>query len=177
MTGTDDLQISTDWFNGDPRSELNAINTGFYHIRSNNKTISLLENWYDSRTNATGLKEQDVLAKLIRGGVIRRLGLTVRFLDTRYFSGFCSDSRDVRTVSTVHANCCRSISAKITDLTAVLRDWIRFRRPPPPPPPPAAAVNGGVVVVRRNGSTENAFLWSRHDACASSWQKSVGILP
>lgn len=177
MTGTDDLQISTDSFNGDPRSELNAINTGFYHIRSNNRTISLFQEWYDSRTNATGLKEQDVLAKLIYGGVIRRLGLTVRFLDTLYFSGFCSESRDARAVSTVHANCCRSISAKITDLTAVLRDWIRFRRHPPPAAAAADVVNGGGVVIRRNHSTENAFIWSRHDACASSWQKSVRSAP
>lgn len=166
LNGADDLQISVDSFNGDPRSELNSINTGFYHIRSNNKTISLFETWYDSRTNATGLKEQDVLVKLIRGGVIRRLGLTVRFLDTLYFSGFCSDSRNVTAVSTVHANCCRRISAKITDLTAVLKDWIRFRHPPPAA---TNAVNGdGGVVVRRN-CAENAFAWSRHDACASSW--------
>ncbi|KAI3923962.1 hypothetical protein MKW92_050863 [Papaver armeniacum] len=34
------------------------------------------------------------------------------WLDTLYFSGFCQDSKDIKVVSTVHANCCRSINAK-----------------------------------------------------------------
>ncbi|KAF2311647.1 hypothetical protein GH714_025550 [Hevea brasiliensis] len=31
--------------------------------------------------------------------------------------------RDIRVVSTVHANCCRTISAKIAALTAVIQNW------------------------------------------------------
>jgi hypothetical protein len=53
-----DLQISTDFFNGDGRSEGNPINTGFYLIRSNNKTISLFDAWYARKDNSTGLKER-----------------------------------------------------------------------------------------------------------------------
>ncbi|KAG8363465.1 hypothetical protein BUALT_Bualt19G0025300 [Buddleja alternifolia] len=120
---TFDLQISTDVFNGNSNSEKNLINTGFYFIRSNNKTISLFQTWYDTRKNSTGLKEQDVLENLVRKGVLRQLGLKTQFLDTLYFSGFCTDSKDVRLVATVHANCCRSIRAKVIDLKMVLRDW------------------------------------------------------
>ncbi|CAA0842455.1 Nucleotide-diphospho-sugar transferase family protein [Striga hermonthica] len=111
-----DIQISTDRFNGNSTSEKNPINTGFYFVRSNKNTISLFQTWYNTRKNLTGLKEQDVLANLIRDGIFTRLGLRIEYLDTLYFSGFCKDSRDIELVATVHANCCRSIAAKVADL-------------------------------------------------------------
>lgn len=101
------------------------------------------------------MKEQDVLVKLVRQGVLREFGLNTKFLDTLFFSGFCKDSRDVGSVVTVHGNCCRSIRAKVVDLKAVLRDWKRFK----------VEVNG--TNVSRN-STDN-FRWSRHTACSHSW--------
>ncbi|VFQ77518.1 unnamed protein product [Cuscuta campestris] len=149
-----DLQISTDDFNGDDRSESNPINTGFYMIRSNNRTIALFDSWYDMRNSSAGLKEQDVLNKLIRHGWIEKLGLNVRFLDTKFFSGFCQDSTDVRSVVTVHANCCRTISAKLADLTAVIHDWRRFK-----------SLSGEDVDNRTA-----AFRWSHHVNCAESWR-------
>ncbi|XP_059633816.1 uncharacterized protein At1g28695-like [Cornus florida] len=154
---TEDIQMSTDDFNGDAWSEANFINTGFYYVRSNNRTISLFQKWYDMKDNSTGMKEQDVLARLIHDGVLRQLGLKVRFLDTLYFSGFCKDSRDITAVTTVHANCCRSISAKVTDLAAVLRDWKKFRR----------------LVARYPRAAANAtlnFQWSKHIGCFKSWR-------
>lgn len=153
-TVVDDLQISTDVYKGNPRLEQQAINTGFYFVRSNDKTVSLFQAWYDSKDNSTGLKEQDVLQNLIRQGIISRLGLNVRFLDNLYFSGFCHDSDDVRLVATVHANCCRSIIAKLVDLTAVLREWKRFR---------------GLNDTARANLTTGVW-WSKHKECQSSWR-------
>ncbi|KAJ8537156.1 hypothetical protein K7X08_035557 [Anisodus acutangulus] len=144
-----DLQISTDSFNGDQWSEANPINTGFYMIRSNNKTIALLDKWYAKKDNSTGLKEQDVLQNLIHEGGFRDLGLKVRFLDTVYFSGFCQNSKDVRTVVTVHSNCCRRISAKMADLTAVIHDWKRF--------------------MSLTANQTLRFQWTPHDNCRDSW--------
>ncbi|KAI9178131.1 hypothetical protein LWI28_023089 [Acer negundo] len=144
---TIDLQISTDQFNGNDRSESNNINTGFYMIKSNNRTISLFELWYDRRINSTGLKEQDVLVNMLHEGVFRELGLNLRFLNTLYFSGFCQDSRDIRAVTTVHANCCRTISAKAADLTAVIQHWKRFQN---------------------SATNETGML--KHDACSGSWK-------
>lgn len=170
INSTDDFQISTDKFNGNPKSQSNLINTGFYHIRSNNKTISLFNTWYDARKNSSGLKEQDVLANLIREGVINQLGLEVRFLDTLYFSGFCSNSKDAGVVSTVHANCCRTITAKVADLTTVLKDWKRFRHS-------MSTVTITNVTGSSNVSTNtdsnarNEFQWSRHISCEHSWAK------
>ena len=155
---TEDLQISTDIFLGNPWNKSHLINTGFYYVRSNNKTIALFEKWYSMKDNSTGLKEQDVLLGLINGGdIIEQLGLKVRFLDTLYFSGFCQDSKDFRAVTTVHANCCRSIDAKVTDLRAVLRDWKRFKN-----------VTSEKRLAGVNSSNET-FQWTGHWGCWNSW--------
>ncbi|XP_021822761.1 uncharacterized protein At1g28695-like [Prunus avium] len=156
MNETEDLQISTDMFFGDPWNEKQLINTGFYHIKSNNKTIALFDRWYTMKDNATGQKEQDVLLDLIRGGIIGELGLRVRFLDTLYFSGFCQDSKDFGAVTTVHANCCRSIVAKVKDLKAVLRDWKRFKKTT------AQKTTAGLAA--------DGFQWSGHWGCWNSWK-------
>ncbi|KAI9100779.1 hypothetical protein K1719_024141 [Acacia pycnantha] len=148
----EDLQISTDRYLRDPRSEKHAINTGFYFVRSNNNTISLFETWYSKKDNSTGQKEQDVLQDLIRHGISRQLGVTVRFMDTLYFSGFCQNSKDFRAVTTVHANCCRSITAKIVDLKAVLRDWKWFK-----------------MLEASKSNLTNTVGWSHHHECRKSW--------
>ncbi|XP_042495309.1 uncharacterized protein At1g28695-like [Macadamia integrifolia] len=151
-----DLQISCDEFNGYQHSEENLINTGFYFIRSNNKTIALFDSWYDMKANySTGMKEQDVLIKMMHMGVFKQLGLRVRFLDTLYFSGFCQDSRDFNAVTTVHANCCRSMDAKVADLTVVLRDWKKFKNV--------------TKKYKRLANNISFFKWSDHRACFKSW--------
>ncbi|XP_073152448.1 uncharacterized protein At1g28695-like [Henckelia pumila] len=150
MNETFDLQISADSFNGNSSSELNHINTGFYYVRSNKRTISLFETWYDMRNNSTGMKEQDVLEQLVSRGILDELDVTPRFLDTLYFSGFCSDSQNVNMVVTVHANCCRTIGAKMVDLKAVLRDWEGFKN-------------------NRISDDGFSFRWTNHSSCINSW--------
>ncbi|KAL9994219.1 putative nucleotide-diphospho-sugar transferase [Helianthus debilis subsp. tardiflorus] len=127
------------------------INTGFYMIKSNNKTITLFNEWYARRDNSTGMKEQDVLVELMKKGAFKRLGIGVRFLDTVFFSGICEDSRDVRAVVTVHANCCRSIKAKVHDLKRIMLDWQRFKASPI--------------------DETSEFAWSNHSACTESWKQ------
>ncbi|KAJ0231912.1 hypothetical protein HA466_0295640 [Hirschfeldia incana] len=138
-----DMQISVDHNNVEAG---HAINTGLFHVRSNNKTISLFRKWYDMRLNSPGLKEQDVLQQLLATGFFNQLGLNVAFLNTTEFSGFCEDSPDMGAVTTVHANCCRYIPAKVFDLTLVLSDWKSYK---------ASHVHG---------------KWSPHQKCQSSWE-------
>lgn len=146
-----DLQISTDRFNGDERSKDNPINAGFYMVRSNNKTIALFNSWYARKDNSTGmLDDQYVLQTLLKEPAVIDLGLSVRFLDTLYFSGFCQTSRDVRLLVTIHANCCRSISAKVADLTNVILGWKRFKR-------------DSTIETLTDSS-------SKHVACKNSWK-------
>nr|GMC96608.1 putative nucleotide-diphospho-sugar transferase [Ipomoea batatas] len=151
LNETLDLQISTDLFNGDDWSKLNPINTGFYMVQSNNRTISLFNSWYGLKNSSNGKKEQDVLNELISQGALVELGLKVKFLDTQFFSGFCQDSTDVKSVVTVHANCCKTITAKLADLTAVIHDWQRFK-----------SFSG-------DANQTAAFHWSPHDRCTDSW--------
>ncbi|XP_022147126.1 uncharacterized protein At1g28695-like [Momordica charantia] len=146
---TEDLQISTDNFNGNHWSDANPINTGFYFVRSNNKTIALFDRWYAMKNASAGLKEQDVLHNLIRAGIFRQLNLKVRFLNTLFFSGFCQKSNDFKQVTTVHANCCRTIVAKIGDLRAILCDWKRFKK---------------------STNASEIFWWSDHVGCKRSWR-------
>ncbi|XP_021867440.1 uncharacterized protein At1g28695 [Spinacia oleracea] len=147
-----DIQFSTDGFNGNPFSTRNPINTGFYFVKSNNKTIELFEKWYGLKDNSTGLKEQDVLQRMIWQGVLTNMGIKSRFLDTRFFSGFCQVSRDIPSVITVHANCCRFISAKVADLGRVLHDWAWFKVAP--------------------ANVTNSLQWSPHIECIKSWHKN-----
>ncbi|KAL6311604.1 hypothetical protein AAG906_039081 [Vitis piasezkii] len=132
---TADLQISTDLFLSRRRPEDSLINTGFYFVRSNNKTIALFQTWYAMKNNATGRKNK------------MELGLELRVLHTLYFSGFCQNSKDFRAVTTVHANCCRSISAKAVQA--------------------ATATNKTVTDI-----DATTFRWSVHEACVRSWNTS-----
>ncbi|KAK9121079.1 hypothetical protein Syun_018696 [Stephania yunnanensis] len=157
-----DIQFSCDWFNGNPWKESKAINTGFYFVRSNNKTVSLFETWHAMKDNSnyTKMKEQDVLVSLLGNGLFTQLGLKTRFLETQYFSGFCQDSKDFSSVITVHANCCVSIRAKAIDLVVVLRDWKNFK----------TTINVGIKDgVAKNSSinegTVQNICWSKHAAC------------
>ncbi|KAI3965639.1 hypothetical protein MKX01_010596 [Papaver californicum] len=159
----EDIQISTDHFDGNPWSEENQMNTGFYYVRSNSKTIALFDKWYQMKDNSSYIymKEQDVLISLMRNGLFRELGMKVRFLETLYFSGFCEDSRDMNVVCTVHANCCRSIRAKVFDLTVVLQDWRKFKR--------ATAKN-------ETSSSSTVGYWSGHLGCSHSWGSTNSTL-
>ncbi|CAH9096105.1 unnamed protein product [Cuscuta europaea] len=167
---SEDLQISTDIFTGDPWSTSNPINTGFYYVRSNPKTIALFQTWYDSRNNyPSNMKEQDILALMKRAGVFKQMGLLVRYLDVTYFSGFCTDSEDVTVVVTVHANCCKGIAAKVVDLKHVLRDWKNYR-------------NDRHIIAspnynnNSNNNNNNHFRWSEHYYCNHSWGPSKNTL-
>ncbi|KAL8162734.1 hypothetical protein V2J09_014223 [Rumex salicifolius] len=96
-TNNIDIQFSTDEFNGNPRSESNVINTGFYMVRSNPKTISLFERWYDAKDASVDKKEQDVMQSLIRQGVLNELNITASFLNTLAFNGLCQYNMDPQT--------------------------------------------------------------------------------
>ncbi|CAN6461176.1 unnamed protein product [Victoria cruziana] len=143
----DDVQISCDRYNGRPYDTSNAINAGFYFVRSNSKTIKLYKLWYKSKH--IGIHEQDVLQKLQNRHDFQKLGLRFRFLDTQYFAGFCQTSRDMREVNTMHANCCKSLKAKMTDLREFLGAWNKFR---------------ATTAHNTSGGT-----WPDAKACSASW--------
>ncbi|CAL5025770.1 unnamed protein product [Urochloa decumbens] len=59
------------------------------------------------------------------------IGLTIKFLSTKYFGGFCEPSRDLNEVCTMHANCCIGLRSKIHDLSIMMEDWRSYLSLPP----------------------------------------------
>ncbi|KAK1272841.1 hypothetical protein QJS04_geneDACA012045 [Acorus gramineus] len=131
-----DVQFSCDGFNGRADDPANSINTGFFFVRSNTQTITLFNAWYEAKNSSGGMKEQDVLKGMVKNGTVGEMGVRVRYLDTVYFGGFCNDRRDFERLTTMHANCCRTVRAKLVDLGLVLEDWRTYRRGEAVPPNP-----------------------------------------
>ncbi|XP_006414588.2 uncharacterized protein At4g15970 [Eutrema salsugineum] len=119
-----DFQVSCDSYNGNSMDKRNVVNTGFYFVQANQRTVKFYNYWYGSRSRFGGKKDQDVFNKIKHDRYItKKLGLTIRFLDTVYFRGFCQMSREMNKVITMHANCCFGLQNKIFDLRQVLEDW------------------------------------------------------
>jgi hypothetical protein len=143
----EDFLISCDNFNRQAHDYAgNELNTGFFFVASNNRTVALFDEWHAARDASAGMKEQDVLNRMVRHGTLQRLGVGARVLDTARFSGFCQDSRDAAQVTTVHANCCLTQRAKVADIRAALRAT-------------AGLLNGTTAELR----------WPAHSECAKSW--------
>ena len=103
-----DMAISTDFFNGDPDdARKNAPNTGFYYVKSTNRTVEMLRRWRAARTrsrpggptNDQGVFN-DIKAELVAG----ELHIRLMFLDTVFFDGFCEFRGEMDRVCTMHAN-------------------------------------------------------------------------
>lgn len=122
------MLISCDTYNGQHFDDSNSISTGFFFVASNNKTITFFNKWYGTRNDSGLATEQDALDYLKTEGVFSKLNMKVRCLDTDNFCGFCQTKCNVKKVMTVHANCCGTTQAKISDLTAVLKAQLRSDR-------------------------------------------------
>ena len=119
-----DFQTSCDIFSGRPFDvHHNSPNNGFVFVRSNNRTIEFYKLWISSRLKYPGMRQQEVFLRIIHRAHTKKIGLRIRFLDTDYFGGFCTPSKDFNRVCTMHANCCFKLHQKIPDLNTILEDW------------------------------------------------------
>lgn len=121
-----DFQIACDHFSGDSSDTNNAPNGGFAYVKSNHRTIQFYQFWYESRIQYPGKHDQDVLNMIKSHPFLSGIGLSLRFLDTAFFGGFCEAARDFNKVCTMHANCCVGLDNKISDLAVLLDDWRKF---------------------------------------------------
>ncbi|XP_062213023.1 uncharacterized protein At4g15970-like [Phragmites australis] len=124
-----DMTISSDVFFGDPDNINNFPNTGFFHVRPNNRTIAMTRIWHEARSRFPGMNEQPVF-NAIKKGFVKDLALRVQYLDPAYMGGFCSHGKDLDKVCTMHANCCIGLGNKLKDLRSVLDDWKKYTRMP-----------------------------------------------
>nr|CAB3492471.1 unnamed protein product [Digitaria exilis] len=129
VTAYADMSISSDVFFGDPDRLDNFPNTGFFHVRPNNRTIAMTKLWHEARERYPGMNEQPVF-NAIKKGLVADLGLRVQYMDPAFVAGFCSYGKDLRKICTMHANCCVGLANKLRDLRSVLADWNNFTAMP-----------------------------------------------
>ncbi|THU74419.1 hypothetical protein C4D60_Mb04t33140 [Musa balbisiana] len=119
-----DFQVSCDRFFGNATDLENWPSNGFNYVRSNNRTISFFKYWYSARTKYPQDHDQAVFNYIKHDAYLRELGLTIRFLDSKYFHGLCEiRNRDWDAVCTVHANCRIGLSSKLSELRGMLEEW------------------------------------------------------
>lgn len=155
-----DFQVSTDRYGGTPFDlHHQQPNSGFLFVRSNNRTIEMYKYWYEARLRNPGKNDQNVLTAMFEEEAFgSQVGVTVQLFDTVFFSGFCSVSRDMRKVVTMHSNCCVGLSNKLNDLRLALDDWRSYRKAPHP-------------VYKGNITHSPQKLWRAPSACTGSFQR------
>ncbi|KAF1883035.1 hypothetical protein Lal_00003217 [Lupinus albus] len=121
-----DFQIACDFFNGNSYDLKNLPNGGFTYVKSNERTIWFYKFWFNSKDAYPNMHDQDVLNQIKMHPLISKMKLSIRFLSTTYFGGFCQVSRDLNKVSTMHSNCCVGLDNKINDLRILLEDWKKY---------------------------------------------------
>ncbi|XP_013636010.1 PREDICTED: LOW QUALITY PROTEIN: uncharacterized protein At4g15970-like [Brassica oleracea var. oleracea] len=119
-----DFQVTCDHSNGNTSDPGNVVNGGFKFVQANHRTVKFYKYWYELRWTFCGKNEQDVF-NIIKHDrfVTEELGLTMRFLDTVYFRGFCQLHREMDKICIMHANCCLGLHNKINGLRQSLKDW------------------------------------------------------
>ncbi|CAN6236048.1 unnamed protein product [Urochloa humidicola] len=126
-----DFQIASDHYVGNATDLRNIANGGFSYVKSNERSIEFYSFWYSSRLRYPGYHDQDVFNAIKHDPYIVGIGLTIKFLSTKYFGGFCEPSRDLNEVCTMHANCCIGLRSKIHDLRIMMEDWRSYLSLPP----------------------------------------------
>ncbi|KAM7487849.1 hypothetical protein LguiB_025333 [Lonicera macranthoides] len=139
----EDFQIACDRYRGNTSDRVhNAPNGGFTFVRDTIPGLNLCGFFTPPIAEADslaafvvtllpqGLAEADVLNKIKNRHYIDRIGLTMRFLSTAHFGGFCEPSKDLNEVCTMHANCCVGLDAKLHDLRILMKDWKHYKSLP-----------------------------------------------
>ncbi|KAJ4757167.1 nucleotide-diphospho-sugar transferase family protein [Rhynchospora pubera] len=121
-----DMTTSSDQYNGDPDDISNPQNTGFFYVKSNNRTIQMMRFRHDARKRFPPDHEQNIFSK-IKHELADSHGINIQFVDPIYFTGFCQYSADLTKVCTVHSNCCGDgLGAKLHDLRDLMDYWKNY---------------------------------------------------
>ncbi|XP_051200258.1 uncharacterized protein At4g15970-like [Lolium perenne] len=121
-----DMTVSTDRFKGDTESLTNWPNTGFYYVRSTNRTVEMLRQWRAARSRFPPDHDQFIFDKIKTELAHGELQIKFVFLDPVRFDGFCQRRSKIDTVCTMHANCCIGLENKVHDLKNMVNDWKNY---------------------------------------------------
>ncbi|XP_062208708.1 uncharacterized protein At4g15970-like [Phragmites australis] len=123
-----DVTMSCDYFYGDAESLKNSPNTGFYYVKSTNRTVEMLRYWRAARSRFPPHHDQKIFDN-IKHELAAELGVRIAFLETALFDTFCElHGGGMERVCTMHANCCIGLENKMHDLRNVIEDWKNYTR-------------------------------------------------
>ncbi|GJN16913.1 hypothetical protein PR202_gb03939 [Eleusine coracana subsp. coracana] len=121
-----DMTCSTDYFRPPTSSPMDkTLNTGFYYMKSTNRSIEMIKYWRAARERFPGDNEQGVFNK-IKNELVSKLQARIVALDTAYFGGFCEYNSDLGRICTIHANCCIGLENKVPDLRDKAAEWKNY---------------------------------------------------
>lgn len=126
LNAADQLVIACDHYTGDANDHNNRANGGFNYVKANAITLEFYKYWYMARVLYPNSHDQTVFEIIKHDPAVNAMGLSIKYLDTAYFGGFCEPSKDMNKVSTMHANCCIGVENKLQDLQLVLDNWKNF---------------------------------------------------
>ncbi|XP_047056334.1 uncharacterized protein At4g15970-like [Lolium rigidum] len=126
-----DMAVSTDRFNGKAEDLTNAPNTGFYYVKSTNRTVEMLRRWRAARSRFPPTHDQAVFNEIKGELAAGELQIKFVFLETTLFDGFCQFHGEMDRVCTMHANCCIGLENKVHDLRNVAAVWKNYTSQPP----------------------------------------------
>ncbi|KAL6840414.1 hypothetical protein ACP4OV_030224 [Aristida adscensionis] len=104
----------------------NVLNTGFYYMKSTNRSVNMIRYWIAARTRFDDYNIEQVVFNKVKYELISELGARIEALETEYISGFCDFQDGLDRVCTVHANCCLGLENKVHDLKNVAADWKNY---------------------------------------------------
>uniref|UniRef100_A0ACD5XF56 Uncharacterized protein n=1 Tax=Avena sativa TaxID=4498 RepID=A0ACD5XF56_AVESA len=121
-----DMAVSTDRFNGNAEALTNAPNTGFYYVKSTNRTVEMLRRWQAARSRFPPTHDQAIFDEIKVELATGELQIKLVFLETTLFDGFCQFHGEMDRVCTMHANCCIGLENKVHDLRNVAAVWKNY---------------------------------------------------
>ncbi|KAL5227352.1 hypothetical protein ABZP36_015617 [Zizania latifolia] len=122
-----DMTISSDHFSEGGADDMRSSpNTGFYYVKSTNRTVEMLRYWQAARARFPPENHDQNIFDGIKRELAGKLQVKIVFLETALFGGFCEYHDDVGRVCTMHANCCVGLENKVHDLKNVIADWKKY---------------------------------------------------
>ncbi|CAI7774575.1 unnamed protein product [Closterium sp. NIES-53] len=115
-----DMLIACDRWSEDPKEA--AANGGFYMARSNDRVLRFFDYWLNAHTRFPGIHDQDAFMRVRPEAdpyTRDTLRLSVHYLPTDLFGGFCEIGQRLGRLVTVHANCCFGLEEKMRVLQQV----------------------------------------------------------
>ncbi|CAK7328297.1 unnamed protein product [Dovyalis caffra] len=109
------------------QSSINEYSSGgFFFMRSDEITIEFLKLWNLGRFLYPSMATELVCQRITDKEFVEMVGLRIKHIDNRYYSGLCEPSIDTREIYIMHGNCCSDLDSKVHDLNLVLEDSRRF---------------------------------------------------